>query len=306
MATLPPVPPVPPVVTETPDAAGVTFAAEHALIGNRSVTFRIKEVNPPAFLYCTPDDGLYLNIANLQPAQVLTFSAQFLLPDGRLQPMVWTVTPPSNGLQTASLFTLSEGYLFNLTCTPTPNTRRGTTWVYAALRRGSMASGNNLQTLLQDYVDAYSGPTWPGGPLRSSTEGTGLIVGSAPAAPPVGSPFIYVTPAYARTRLRSLAGLYNASAQVATRRPYIWIYDASGSIYQDELESTVAASTVNYPIWAYGLGWAQAAPAGATQTRGLPDLLLNPSTSIYFGAASMQTGDAVNNLNMVVEQWFSL
>jgi hypothetical protein len=302
----PTVPPVPTETPETPQPGGLAFAAEHALIGNRSVTFKIKEVNPPSYLYCTPDDGLYFNVANVQAGQTLTFSAQFLLPDGRLQPMVWTVNPPATGAQTAYLFVLSEGYLFNLTCTPTPSTRRGTTWVYAALRRGSLVSGNNLQTLLQDYVDAYSGPTWPGGQLRASTEGTGLIVGSAPAAPAAGNPFIYTTPAYARTRIRSLSALLTTSAQAASRRPYVWLYDAFGTIYQDSLENTVAASSNIYPVWAFGLGWEQTAQAATTETRGFPDLLLNPGSSVYFGAGALQTGDVINNVNLVVEQWFSL
>ena len=304
-------PPTPPAGQPPADSQeqphGLTFAAEHSLIGARAVTFRTQGLNPPSILYTTADDGLYINVSNLQPGQTLTFASQFLLPDGRLQPMVWTVNPPPTGAATAYLFPLTEGYLFNLTCTPAGSTRRGSTWVYAAIRRGNLLSGVNLQTLLQDYVDSLSGPTWPGGTLRSSTDGVGLMTTQFTNSVTAGQPFNYTVPAYARVRVRSIMVFLATSAAVGNRDPYLLLSDNStNQIFHDEIEPAMVASKSVFMCWAFMLGWAQTALSQNNMARSLPDLILNPGYTLQVNADGLLAGDQFQFITLCLESWFSV
>jgi hypothetical protein len=301
----PPTPPAPPAPDQDQDVRGLAFAAERGLTGSRFIQFATRNIPPPAALYVTADDGLYINVTNIQPGQSLTFAAQFLLPDGRLQPNVWTVTPPSTGAQTAYLFQLSEGFLFNLTCVPSAVTRRGVTWIYAALRRGSLASGSILQTLIQDYVDSLSGPTWPGSQLHNSSEGRGLMTVTVESNPSAGSAVVITTPTYMRTRVCALVVKFITSAAVSNRKPYILLQDPLGPVYQDVIENTVTASTTLTLYWAIGLGWAQTAAVNTWQTRGLPDFTLNPSSTITSWMSGNDPADTATGIVLTTEQWFS-
>lgn len=303
---LPPTPPGDETTSAQPPEVRLAMESEARLTGNRAVHFVTNRVQPPASLYVTADDGLYINVSNIQAGQTLTFAAQFLLPDGRLQPNVWTVTPPSNGAQTTYLFPLTEGYLFNLTCVPAGATRRGSTWVYAALRRGSLVSGVIVQTLLQDYVDSLSGATWPGGTLRSSTEGRGLVNVAIQSNPAAGAGAVITVPSYARARLCSLVAKFTTDAVVVNRKPYVLIADPLGPVYFDVVEETIPASTTLTVYWAIGLGWAQTLANTIWQARGLPDILLNPGTTITAWASGFDAGDTVTGIVVTLEQWFSV
>lgn|SRR5215472_817550 len=307
MGSPPGAPPDQPPREGIPLPEGATFAQERTLIGSRSVTFATRGLNPPSMLYVTADDGLYVAVANVQAGQSITLAAHFLLPDGRLQPNVWTVNPPATGALTTYLFTLAEGYLFNITVQPIPNTRRGVTWIYCAVRRGSLASGNNLQTLLQDYVDSFGGPTWPGGQLRNSTDGTGLMVTfSAGSGPSTGANYIFTVPTYARVRMRSVVGQFNTGAAVANRLPAIFWYSGGYTCYIDGMVNAQVASKQIWYSWTFGLGWAQDPGNAFSVTRGLPDMILNPGDTFQLGAWGQQAGDQWLGIILVYEQWFSI
>jgi hypothetical protein len=290
-----------------PPLEGTTLSQERRLVGSRDVTFATRGLNPPSMLYVTADDGLYVAVVNIQGGQSITIAAQFLLPDGRLQPNVWTINPPATGALTTYLYNLAEGYLFNLTVQPVPNTRRGVTWIYAALRRGSLASGNNLQTLIQDYIDSLSGPTWPGGQLRSPTDGHGLPAIAYTATVPAGQQYLYTVPSYARIVIRTINAYFQASAQVATRQAYMNMLDNSGHVvYYDTVEATQAASAGVQYTWAYLLGINQTTVVAGSVLRSLPEQYLNPGYSINLGAINNQTGDQWQSINIALEQWFSV
>jgi len=308
MGSTPGAPPDQPPREGIPLLQGTTFAQERTLIGSRYVTFATEGLNPPSMLYVTADDGLYVAVANVQAGQSITLAAQFLLPDGRLQPNVWTINPPATGALTTYLYALTEGYLFNITVQPVPSTRRGVTWIYAAIRRGSLVSGNNLQTLLQDYVDTYSGPTWPGGQLRNSTDGTGLMITQYWASVPGPADFVYTVPSYARIRLRGITAYWNASATAGNRTVGLNYYDGSGNTLWCWYSPLTQAASVSYFYsGGYLLGYSNTAVYNNTMIFGLPDIILNAGQQFNFGPqGGGLAGDQAQYINLEMEQWFSL
>lgn len=291
--------------TPAPDR-GLTFDAEHGLTGNRYIQFATRNLNPPSQLYVTADDGLYVSGASVTAGATVTICAQLLLPDGRLAVNSYTVTPPSSGAITPYLFPLTEGYLFNVTAQPAPGVRRGQVWLYVALRRGSLQGGINLQTLLQDYVDAYSGPTWPGGAVRMSTEGSGLqtSVYTDPINP--GLNYTFTVPAYARIIPRSVWCQFSTSAVVANRHPTIQFNDSAANVlFRDSSDFIQPASTTVTYSWSYALGTSQTSSIAGTISRALPQIVLEPNYQIYLWCISMDAGDQFRFVNISFEQWFS-
>lgn len=286
---------------------GLAFEAEHGLTGNRLIQFATRNLPPPAELYVVADDGLLITVTTSQPGLTVLVSAQLLLPDGRLSSNQFQVNPPGTSTATASWFQLTEGYLFNVTVQPMAGLRRGACWVTVAIRRGGVNSGVTLQTLIQDYVDAYSGPTWPGGIIRSSTDGSGLLVSVYTAAVPLGQSWTFTVPANTRIRMRSLSAYFVASAAAATRGLTLVISDASGNqLFNDAFEASITASGSAFLCWATGVGWAQTALVRGGAQRSAPDLTLSPGMTVQLFVAGIQSGDQLQNVNFSYEQWFSV
>lgn len=302
-------PPVPPI-NAPPDGAdqadALAFQAESQLIGSRMVHFRTRQVQPPAALYVTADDGLYCLVSNIQPGLVLNLTATVLLPDGRVQPNSWSMAAPSTGAQTPYLFPLAESFLLNVSVQPASGVRYGQTWIFVAIRRGGLSSGINLQTLISDSLSSFGGPTWPGSQLRHSVSDPGLILTQYTASNPAGQQFAFVVPNYARVKMRSVLFHYTAGAGVGNRNPTLAMYDASANaIYFEELETAVTASQTVILSWGLILGYAQTLTATLNAVRSLPDIVMMPGFTMILNAVNIFPADAFSGINLSWEQWFS-
>ena len=302
----PPTPPGAPPGAPPAMAPGVTEALEEQLTGSRAIHFLTKRVPPPAFLYVTADDGLYVSVSNLQAGLQMTVTATLLLPDGRVQPNAWTVTPPATGAATAYLFPLYESFVLNVSLMPSTPLRYGAAWCFVAVRRGGLASGINLQTLIADYLDAYSGPTWPGAQIRHTAEAPGLTLTTYTASVTAGQGFTFTVPSYARILLRSITYIITTSAAVAYRNLNLTLTDPSGNAaYYEYAEPNLPASQTAIFSYALARGGAQSAFATGSMSRSLPELYLLPGAQVKIIVGSMQAGDQLTSVTLYYEQWFT-
>lgn len=302
-------PPTPaPGQPPAPDAPqGLAAESEHRLTGNRAIRYLTDRVQPPSALYITGDDSLIVTAANSVAGQSLTIVAQELLPDGRVQPNQWTMTVPATRAAVTQLFPLAEGFLLNVSVTPTVvPTRRGQTWVSVGIRRGSLQGGVTLQQIIQDYVDTFTGAAWPYSTLHNSLEGRGytqaLVLG--PGTP--GAGFIVTVPAGANWQVNTLRAYFITTAAVATRQVQLNVDDGSNVFYQDMVEPTIAASSGLTVVWARLLGTGQTTSINGSNTRSFPDLRLLPGWRINLGLWSEQAGDVWNIVNLEVEEWLAV
>jgi hypothetical protein len=302
-----------PVTTAPPsDAQDTTLTEpvaeriEAQMIGAREVRFRTHDVQPPAFLYVTQDDGLYALVANVQTGLVLNLTATVLLPDGRVQANAWSISPAADGAQHAYLFPLAESFLLNVSVQPASGVRYGQAWIFVCVRRGGMASGVNLQTLISSTVDSFGGPTWPGGGIRQSVDGPGLIVTQFSVGTVLGQGFAFNVPTFARIMLRAIFAIFQAGATVATRYYQLYMYDSGGNMcYQDMAEPTITANGSLGIGWGLKSGFAQAAAVQGNMTRSLPELILMPGAQINLGAVNITPTDKFAYITWNYEQWFS-
>jgi hypothetical protein len=300
--TVPPDQPAP-----APDQpASFAEALESRLVGTRAIHFVTHRVQPPAALYVTSDDGIYLSISNLQPNLQLTITATLLLPDGRVQANAWNISPPSTGTATAYLFPLYEAFMLNVSLMPASPLRYGAAWCFVAVRRGGMASGINLQTLIADYLDAYSGPTWPGSRIRHTAEEPGLILTSYTATLASGVNFIFTVPSYARMLLRGITCQFVSSATVGNRYLALMLTDpALNAAYVDTTDASFAANNTVVIGWGLMRGGFQTAFANGWMSRSLPEIYLLPGAQIQLNMNPSLAGDHLQAITLYYEQWFT-
>ena len=302
----PPTIPPPPADGAPATPLELALQREEALIGARDVRFATRVVQPPSALYVTADDGLYCLVSNLQAGLTLNLTATTILPDGRVQANVWQMTPPATGAQTAYLFPLVESFLLNVSVQPVSGVRFGQTWLFVAVRRGGLASGVNLQTLISNSVSSYGGPTWPGAALQQSIALPGLILEQYTDPVALGTNFVFTAPSFARVQVRSIYAQFITSATVINRSLLLSMADGSANgFYFEVTEAAIAASSTVSITWALGVGWAQTAVSQGAMTRSLPNLLLNPGWTLTLGAVNRQAGDQFRYVCMEYEQWFS-
>lgn len=302
----PPTPPAgQPPAAESPQ--GLAAESEHRLTGNRSIRYLTDHVQPPSALYITADDALIVTASNSVAGQSLTIVAQELLPDGRVQANQWSMTVPSTRAATTQLFPLAEGFLLNVSVTPTAvPTRRGQTWVTVGIRRGSLQGGVTLQQIIQDYVDTMTGAAWPYSTLHNSLEGRGYAEAMVLGNGPLGATMYVTVPAGANWQINTIYAYFVASAAVATRQIQLNIDDGTNVFYEDMVEATVTASQGQVSAWARLLGYAQTARVNGAVTRGLPDFRLLPGWRIGLAVWSIQGGDQWQNVTVEVEEWLAV
>lgn len=301
--------PTPPIALPTGDGQGMEHrdAEHHRLTGENIIRYRTTGIQPPSALYITSDASLIVTAANSIAGQTIVIVAQELLPDGRVMPSQWTMALPSTRAQTSQLFPLTEGFLLNVSVTPTAiPTRRGQTWVSVGIRRGSLNAGVTLQQLIQGYVDTMTGAAWPYSTLQDSLQGRGytqaLVLGNGA----LGATMYITVPAGANWQVNTIYAYFVASAAVATRQIQLNIDDGANVFFQDMVEATVTASQGQVSTWARLLGYAQTARVNGAVTRGLPDFRLLPGWRIGLAVWSMQSGDQWQNVTTEVEEWLAL
>lgn len=302
----PPTPPGTPPPDDGAGGIGLTETLEQQLVGNREVHFQTKRVQPPAALYVTGDDNLYVAVSNVQAGLALTLTATMLLPDGRVQASAYNMTPPATGAQTVYLFPLAECFLLNVSLMPASAVRYGATWVFCCIRRGGIPSGINLQTLISDYVDAFGGPSWPSaGQLHTAAE-PGLMMTTYVPSVAVGSDYVFTVPSYARVLLRSLTYVITSSASVGNRNLAVQLTDPSGNLaFQDFAEPNLPASQTAIFSYALGRGAGQTAFATGSLSRTLPEVYLLPGAQVKVHIQGVLAGDQLTAVTLYYEQWYS-
>jgi hypothetical protein len=100
-------------------------------------------------------------------------------------------------------------------------------------------------TLLADYVTGNARLGWPGGQIRSSVEGPGLIRIITGTDPALGSEIYETVPTGALWSVLMVSALLHTSATAGNRFPRIAIGDATGVVWRGEPNAGQAAS-LNY------------------------------------------------------------
>lgn len=261
-------------------------------------------VQPPARVYLTLTDRLYIRSRNSLAGVVLRVAGRLLLADGTISPFAFTHTPATDRSASLESFQLAEGYLLSAVVFPTSGTpRRGQTFVEIGFLRGKTTTAAAVDVLAKDYVAVAEPLAFPGSPIHSSLEGSGAIRSITGTDPAAGVEVSEAVPTDARWRVLTVLWELVADATVANRQPQLQLTD--GATVLSKTRALTAQTASQTRIYNYSLNYPDNTPS---QTAGeyqsfLPINMLAAGFIISSDTTSLQAGDNYGAPQLLVEEW---
>ena len=267
------------------------------------VAFTTAGVQPPAQSYLTRDDHLFLRVWN--SAAGVTVSLRYRFLDPKLGVLAGTVPliPSTDRLANFLRIPLGEGFLLSVTLSVSAGTpKRGQTFCQAGVVRGGELANEPAALLISDYLADTCLLAWPGGPLRSSTEGPGFLRSLTGTNPAANTEISETVPTNARWKLRGLVATLVCGAAVANRKPTLVIDDGASQLLRySGLTNVTASQTVQFSAFQLGVG---------TQNAGVWDYFITgEAAEISAGwrlrtiTTAIQAADDWSAPQIFVEEW---
>jgi hypothetical protein len=288
-------------------------------------TFSFDGIDPPAGLYVTRDDIIFLNVFSTIAAESVTFTGRFLRVDypGGGQPdsgpavftppavkATATIIAPSLVLPVPGArafatgkFQLGEGFLLSMIANPTLATHRGQTFVVAAINRGIASADPAKEYLFQDYCTQTNSAVWPGGRFLNSIEGPGFKHSIQQANPAAGADWTFTLLANQRLRLETLSAQLAAANAGVARAVELIVDDGANILLRVAANVTQAINTTaQYTVGALST---PSTIVTTDMTINVPTpMILEPGWRIRTNTVNINAADQWSAIWLNVEEWF--
>lgn len=252
----------------------------------------------------TKDDRLVIRAWNTVGGVILRIRARLLCPKGRIIPFDFQMKPAATRVATDASIALVEGWLLDVALIAVAGApRRGQCFVQVGLLRGGSAFADIAVLLVSDYIAEGAALGWPGGLIRSSVEGPGIIRSILGTDPPPGAEIVETVPANARWRLHAFNFVLTTDATAVTRTPSFIIDDGTNILWSLTTEFFAGAgpsTSVRYNLAALAQGGGIAAVANPTW---IPRFDLMQGWRMRTSTANLQPGDNYAAPRMMIEEW---
>lgn len=230
------------------DRAGTLKALQEVLGRPDPIELARALVPPPTPLYIGRDDLLYIRARNAVAALTLTLTGRFLNPRGDVLPFNFPLAPAADRSAVLDTFSLGEGSLLSAGVFIASGTaRRGQLFVEIGILRGIEAAAGVVQVLVKDYLTTGELLAFPGGAVRASVEGPGVLRSVAGTDPGVGVEITETVPTDARWRLLSMRFSLVTSGDAGLRRVHLVVDDGVTTLVELAAADTQTISlTRNY------------------------------------------------------------
>lgn len=268
------------------------------------IGFRRVGVPPPSELYMTRDDRLFVRVRNLLALFELDVAGRILQPNGEIVPFHEHMVPPlGTGAQELFAFDIGEGYLMSaIAWSSTASLRRGHAFVELGIVRGLTAALSVVQVLTKDYVTLDSPIGWPGGPIRSSTEGPGIVIDRQGTAPAAGDETSIVLPPNSKFRFMSVTADLITSLSGSDRIARLDFLFGANTVQRSEAEDSQGIVLQRDYWWLPVMGKRRAVARDTIYWPGAP-LIIGGSGSITTATRNIDTDDQWSALSFYVERW---
>lgn len=254
-------------------------------------------------LVLTREDRIFVRTHNSAAGVVIGLRARLLDETGRITESAWQTTPASDRTASFVSFDAGRGLLLGLTLRAESGTvRRGQCFVQVGIVRGGALASEPVQLLLSGYITGDSILGWPGGLLRESVDGPGILRAITGTDPAAGSEILEAVPANTRWRLVGLRFPLVTDATVAARRVNLYVDDGTTIALRVPCGDTQAAS-LNQQYNAAAWGFAPVLADLQAQIALPADFFLLQGWRIRTNTTSLQAGDNFGAPQMIVEEW---
>ncbi len=267
------------------------------------ITFNTREVPAPAALYITRDDILVLRVRNSVAGINVTCRGRYLGRDGQVHRFSEFVVPTSDRASNNLQIELDYGFLLSVTVAvgETEVVRRGQTFVQVFLQHGSVEAVYQ-QLLVSDYVTQQAPVGWPGGILRSSIEGPGMLRSITLTDPAAGVEISQVVIADARWRFISLHASLVTAAVAGARVPVLVFDDGANTYFQ--MEAGVNQGGGSTVFWTWSIhGHKETSAVFSRPAIGVAPMVLLQGHRIRTTTQALDPGDNWGAPQLYVEEW---
>jgi hypothetical protein len=260
-------------------------------------------VPPPAPLYIGPNEHLVVDTWSSTAPAALAIVARVLTPGGEVHTSRWSHRPNTDRSRATTYHALPEGFLLAVIVDATGAAyRRGHCWCQVGIQVGGAATGVPHAELISDYVTGAARLAWPGGQLRSSVGGPGLLRSITGTDPPAGSEISETVPTGARWRLLGLLFSFTTDATATTRYVNIDFDDGVNPFARTASAYAHPASTGRYysalPHSQRGdLTYVAAIPVA------IPGQELSAGWRVRTVTGNIAAGDNYSAPQLLVEEW---
>jgi hypothetical protein len=272
-------------------------------MGNPLTTFRDQGVQPPSRFYITQSEFLVLKILSSVANPALTVTSRVIGPDGEVVRNLDAIGAVTAGTISTQLFKLGEGFLLDVCVSNYGGTvRRGQTYVSVGIQFGAASGQTPFECLAADYVTNTCPLGWPGGAIRSSVDGPGIIVRQVSAVPAAGAELSYTVPTGVRQRIVSGFCQLTCSAVAQDRQISLIIDDGTNIMFQVFTKQNATAGSTKWVSLNSGTAFQD---TGDSQIEiGIPvHPVLLQGYRLRTQTFTLDVGDQFTALNLLVEQW---
>lgn len=254
-------------------------------------------------LSLAPNDRIFIRTHNAAAGITIGIRARTLEPDGSINEHAFTTVPTTARVLSADSFDVGEAVLVGLTARAEAGTvRRGQCFVQVGISRGGTLVSELSTVLISGYVTGDGLLAWPGGLLRDSVDGLGMLRSVTGTNPAAGAQVSETVPANTRWLLRALRVALVTSAVVAVRRLHVIIDDGATTQLEVTAGDTQAASlTQLYHVGSWGYAPALADTIAVVPLP--PDVYLLQGWRIRTTLTLGDVGDDFGAPQMLVEEW---
>ncbi len=198
---------------------------------------------------------------------------------------------------------LAEGFLLSVALqTSAGSPRRGQTFCQVGIVRGGELANEPAALLISDYLHDTLLLSWPGGLLRSSAEGPGVLRSITGTNPAAGAEISETVPTNARWRFYSLTAQLVASATVANRIVSFAMDDGANVHYR--MGQNTAQTAGSTRTWCLsGSPFSNALSGTSLLMVGAPEIYLAAGFRIRTITEGFQAGDDWAAPQFLVEEW---
>lgn len=272
----------------------------HALDGTDRLRFAL---GTPAALFVTGEDAIQLAAINSASGVTLTLAGRFVQLNGQVTSFSHTLTPTTDRVITTAARALGNGWILNFSVFASAGSPlTGQCWARVNLQRGLGGASMQIGTLTSGYVTTQEPIAYPGGALRDSLDGRGVIRSITGTDPAANTEFVETVPTGARWRFNALVVTFVTDATVGFRYPQLIIDDGATIQYISDPDNNQTAS-VTYRYNA-GSGLRRLAPGVNAPLWALPnDVFLMAGWRIRSNTVGMQATDNYGAPQLLVEEW---
>ena len=262
---------------------------------------------PPQARYIPPGQNLLVRIINSLATTRVAVLITELIPTGEVITTRQDFTPTSDRLVNDRTILLTEGWLLSIQVfTFGSEPLRGQTWVSVRVLDGTVeAGGEQIQTLINDYVEAGGSLTWPGNIISHFTKPPGVIRSITGTDPAAGSQIQETVPANTLWRIISI--FFSLTTVLAGAQIRVDFRDAADNVFYraGPEQNQGVGSTIRYSL---GGQHGFFSGAGETFFTGLPvNLYLTDSFDFITSQLAAFPADAnFTAPQFLVEEWIQL